>query len=405
MSREVRRDNRRRILRTGESQNKEGRYVYKYINSLGEQKFIYSWKLVPTDRVPKGKRDDISLREKIAEVQRDLSDGIDTAGKKMTVCQLYEKKNNLRKNIRRNTVKGRQQFMNVLKKDPFGSMSIDSVKQSDAKEWAIRMSENGIAYNSIKNYMRSLRASFYMAIQDDYVRKNPFDFVLSDILDDTRKEKTALSLEQEEALLTFAKSDRTYKKYYDELVILLETGLRISEFCGLDLNVAVDMKNKSILVEHQLLKDTETGYYIEKPKTKSGIREIPMTDKAYDAFQRLIKSRKKTEPIVIDGYSNFLMLNGKGLPQVASSYNMVLKGLVKKYNKTHDDELPEISPHSLRHTFCTKMANKGMTPNTLQYIMGHSDISMTLNYYAAHLVLQKLKWKGYVRCSKYGTYY
>lgn len=375
MSREVRRDNRRRILRTGESQNKEGRYVYKYINSLGEQKFIYSWKLVPTDRVPKGKRDDISLREKIAEVQRDLSDGIDTAGKKMTVCQLYEKKNNLRKNIRRNTVKGRQQFMNVLKKDPFGSMSIDSVKQSDAKEWAIRMSENGIAYNSIKNYMRSLRASFYMAIQDDYVRKNPFDFVLSDILDDTRKEKTALSLEQEEALLTFAKSDRTYKKYYDELVILLETGLRISEFCGLDLNVAVDMKNKSILVEHQLLKDTETGYYIEKPKTKSGIREIPMTDKAYDAFQRLIKSRKKTEPIVIDGYSNFLMLNGKGLPQVASSYNMVLKGLVKKYNKTHDDELPEISPHSLRHTFCTKMANKGMTPNTLQYIMGHSDIS------------------------------
>lgn len=382
MSREVRRDNRRRILRTGESQNKEGRYVYKYINSLGEQKFIYSWKLVPTDRVPKGKRDDISLREKIAEVQRDLSDGIDTAGKKMTVCQLYEKKNNLRKNIRRNTVKGRQQFMNVLKKDPFGSMSIDSVKQSDAKEWAIRMSENGIAYNSIKNYMRSLRASFYMAIQDDYVRKNPFDFVLSDILDDTRKEKTALSLEQEEALLTFAKSDRTYKKYYDELVILLETGLRISEFCGLDLNVAVDMKNKSILVEHQLLKDTETGYYIEKPKTKSGIREIPMTDKAYDAFQRLIKSRKKTEPIAIDGYSNFLMLNGKGLPQVASSYNMVLKGLVKKYNKTHDDELPEISPHSLRHTFCTKMANKGMTPNTLQYIMGHSDISMTLNYYA-----------------------
>lgn len=382
MSREVRRDNRRRILRTGESQNKEGRYVYKYINSLGEQKFIYSWKLVPTDRVPKGKRDDISLREKITEVQRDLSDGIDTAGKKMTVCQLYEKKNNLRKNIRRNTVKGRQQFMNVLKKDPFGSMSIDSVKQSDAKEWAIRMSENGIAYNSIKNYMRSLRASFYMAIQDDYVRKNPFDFVLSDILDDTRKEKTALSLEQEEALLTFAKSDRTYKKYYDELVILLETGLRISEFCGLDLNVAVDMKNKSILVEHQLLKDTETGYYIEKPKTKSGIREIPMTDKAYDAFQRLIKSRKKTEPIVIDGYSNFLMLNGKGLPQVASSYNMVLKGLVKKYNKTHDDELPEISPHSLRHTFCTKMANKGMTPNTLQYIMGHSDISMTLNYYA-----------------------
>ena len=67
---------------------------------------------------------------------------------------------------------------------------------------------------------------------------------------------------------------------------------------------------------------------------------------------------------------------------VAGNYVSMLRGLVKKYNKTHKDQLPNITPHSFRHTYCTNMANKGMNPNTLQYIMGHSNITMTLGYYA-----------------------
>lgn len=382
MAKEVRRDNKGRILRTGESQRADGRYLYKCTNALGEPVSLYSWKLVPTDKIPKGKRKDISLREKIEQLQKDLNDGIDPTGKKITVCQLYDKKNSLRKNVKRNTVKGRKQFMNLLKKDPLGSMTIDTVKLSDAKEWAIRMSENGVAYSSIRNYKRSLKASFYLAIQDDYIRKNPFDFKLSDVLDDDTEEKVVLTPEQEASLLSFMQSDKTYRKYYDEVVILLETGLRISEFCGLDLNVAVDMRNRSILVEHQLLKDKEIGYYISTPKTKNGCRQVPMSKKAYEAFKRVIKNREKGISFTVDGYSRFLFLNQKGLPRVATNYDGMLRGLVKKYNKTHDEPLPHITPHTFRHTFCTNMANKGMNPNTLQYIMGHANITMTLNYYA-----------------------
>ena len=359
MAKEVRRDNKGRILRTGESQRADGRYLYKCTNALGESVSLYSWKLVPTDKIPKGKRKDISLREKIEQLQKDLNDGIDPTGKKITVCQLYDKKNSLRKNVKHNTV-----------------------KLSDAKEWAIRMSENGVAYSSIRNYKRSLKASFYLAIQDDYIRKNPFDFKLSDVLDDDTEEKVVLTPEQEASLLSFMQSDKTYRKYYDEVVILLETGLRISEFCGLDLNVAVDMRNRSILVEHQLLKDKEIGYYISTPKTKNGSRQVPMSKKAYEAFKRVIKNREKGVPLVIDGYSRFLFLNQKGQPRVAVNYDGMLRGLVKKYNKTHDEPLPHITPHTFRHTFCTNMANKGMNPNTLQYIMGHANITMTLNYYA-----------------------
>ena len=149
---EKRKDNKGRILKTGESQRKDGRYAYKYIDALGEPQFVYSWKLTARDRIPAGKRDDISLREKIQAIQKDLNDGIDTIGKKMTVCQLYAKQNKQRVNVKHNTVKGRNYLMAVLKKDPLGSRSIDSVKQSDAKEWAIRMKENGYSYKTINNY-------------------------------------------------------------------------------------------------------------------------------------------------------------------------------------------------------------------------------------------------------------
>ena len=87
---EKRRDNKGRILKTGESQRKDGRYLYKYIDSFGEPQFVYSWKLVATDRVPAGKRDCISLREKIAELQKDIHDGIDVVGKKMTLCSFTQ---------------------------------------------------------------------------------------------------------------------------------------------------------------------------------------------------------------------------------------------------------------------------------------------------------------------------
>ncbi|WP_233512192.1 integrase DNA-binding domain-containing protein, partial [Absiella sp. AM09-50] len=216
MSNVKRKDSKNRNLRNGESQRKDGRYVYKYTDIYGKPQFIYSWKLVPTDKTPAGKRDDISLREKEAQIKKDLNDGIDTAGGKMTVCQLYEKKNSQRKSIKRATEKGRQYLMNALKNDPLGMRAIDTVKQSDAKEWAIRMSEKGYAYKTIDNYKRSLKASFYMAIQDDCIRKNPFEFKLSDVLEDDTEQKVILTPEQEERLLAFMETDKIYSKYYDE---------------------------------------------------------------------------------------------------------------------------------------------------------------------------------------------
>jgi len=386
---EKRRDNKGRILKTGESQRKDGRYLYKYIDAFGKPQSVYSWKLVPTDRVPKGKRDCVSLREKEQEIHRDLQDGIDTIGKKMTLCQLYAKQNASRSNVKESTKTGRKNLMEILKNDKLGARSIDTIKPSDAKEWALRMKENGYAYKTINNHKRSLKASFYLAIQDDYVRKNPFDFALNTVIEDDTTPREALTEEQEEKLLSFVKSDRTYCKYLDAIVLLLKTGLRISEFCGLTVS-DLDFENRIINVDHQLLRNKEVGYYIETPKTKSGVRQVPMSDEACQIFQKVLKERGKAETIVIDGYSDFVFLNQKGYPMTGAYYTSTLGNLIKKYNKNHEDKLPNITPHILRHTFCTRLANKNMNPKSLQYIMGHSNISITLNLYA-HASLDGLK--------------
>ena len=378
---EKRRDNRNRILRTGESQRKDGRYAYKYIDTFGNPQFVYAWKLVPTDKTPAGKREDISLREKEKEIQKDLDDGIDTLGKKMTVCQLYAKQIRHRANVRHGTKQGRKQLMRILEEDSLGACSIESVKLSDAKEWALRMKDKGYSFKTINNHKRSLKAAFYTAIQDDCIRKNPFDFQLNTVLEDNTEPKVPLSPTQEASFLSFVQSDKVYQKYYDEIIILLGTGLRISELCGLT-ESDIDFEHKLINVDHQLLKVSGVGYHVETPKTKSGIRKVPMSDETEKAFKRVLKRKQKPMIKEIDGYRHFLFLLENGYPTHNATYKTLLLRMIKKYNKTHDVPLPHITPHTLRHTFCTRLAQKNMNPKNLQYIMGHSNITITLNLYA-----------------------
>lgn len=88
-------------------------------------------------------------------------------------------------------------------------------------------------------------------------------------------------------------------------------------------------------VDHQLLRDSELGYYVDAPKTKNGVRQIPMSEKVYQALKRAVKNRGKAAPVNIGGYTNFLFLNQSGLPKTAFCYESMFQGLVRKYNKHH----------------------------------------------------------------------
>lgn len=168
---EKRRDSRNRVLRTGESQRKDGRYLYKYVDADGKPQSVYSWKLVATDKVPAGKRDCIALRDKEQEIQKSLADGISMANGKLTVSELYTRFTTLRGNVKRSTKGSRQYTAKLIAEDLLGAKLISGVKPSDAQEWALRMQGKGLSYRVINNTRRSLKAAFQMAVSDGWLRK------------------------------------------------------------------------------------------------------------------------------------------------------------------------------------------------------------------------------------------
>lgn len=348
---EKRRDKKGRILRNGECQRENGLYQYDYIDINGKAKCLYSWKLEPTDPLPQGKRKCKSLREKEREVQRDIDDNIIPRGGNLTVLQLVNKYILQKTGVRESTRVGYKTVVNILKKEEFGARRIDKIKTSDAKEWLIKMQQvDKRGYSSIHTIRGVVRPAFRMAVEDDLLRKNPFDFALATVIVNDSVTREAITHDQKRKFLNFVKTDGHFSKYYDAIYILFFTGLRISEFCGLTLK-DIDLKNKTINIERQLHRTHDMKYLIEPPKTESGTRIIPIQDEVCECFRRIINGRKKpkTEPKVADAngktYKGFLYLDKNDMPMVALHWEKYFQHICEKYNKIYKEEMPKVTPH------------------------------------------------------------
>ena len=374
-----RRDDKGRVLQQGEWQEPSGRYRYKYTDSLGKRKILYSWRLTEADKMPEGKRADLSLREKERKVQSLQMQGI--TGSNITVLELVERYLSLKTGVKHNTLANYKFVVNVLKKEEFAYKKVDDVKLSDAKIFLIKLQRDGRGYSSIHSIRGVVRPAFQMAVDDDLLRKNPFEFQLATVIVNDSVTREAISRDQERKYLEFVKQDKHFSRYYEGIFILFNTGLRISEFVGLTTK-NIDFKHHKIIVDHQLIRSSKMQYMIEEPKTESGVREIPMSEEVEAAFRAIIAKRvkPKVEPM-IDGYSGFLYLDKNNMPMVALHWEKYFQHILQKYNSIYKVQMPKVTPHVCRHTFCSKMAKSGMNPKSLQYIMGHSDISVTLNTY------------------------
>ena len=377
-----RRDNKNRKLWTGESQDKDGRYVYKYTDAFGKRKALYSWRLTEADATPKGKRKDLSLREKEKLLQKEVSDGIVPDGGNMTVLELVKRYVSQKRGVRHNTEANYKFVINIIAKEPFGQKRIDKVKLSDAKAWLIKLQDDGRGYSSIHTIRGVVRPAFQMALDDDLIRRNPFEFQLSTVVVNDSVTREAITRKQERQFLDFIKNDKHFCRYYDGIYILFHTGLRISEFVGLTIS-DIDFENRRINVDHQLQRKRNMEYIIEETKTDAGVRQIPMTDDVYDCFQRIIANRNKpkVEPM-IDGKIGFLYLDKNEMPMVALHWEKYFQHIREKYNSIYKVQMPIITPHSLRHTFCTRLCERETNLKVIQSIMGHKDIQTTMDIYA-----------------------
>ncbi len=385
----IRRDDKGRILNTGESQ-KNGRYVYKYKDYTGKMRYVYSNRLNPSDRPPKGKPLDLSLREKIKKIEKDQLDGI-IGGGNLTVYELVERYVATRTSVRQSTKQGYKTVLNFLKNEPFAQNKIDKIRVSDVKIWFIKLQQkDGKSYSTIHTLRGVLRPAFNMAVEDDMIRKNPFQFPLMDVVINDSKTREALSSKEEKEFLRFVQQDPHYCRYYEGFYILLNTGLRISEFCGLT-RKDVDYKNECIHVRGQLVRYSDMIYRYEPTKTAAGKRDVPMSPEVAQCFKTIWKNRKKPEiENLIDGKSGFFYYDQLGKPMLALHWEHYCNRIVTKYNETYKAQLPRITPHVLRHTYCSKMARKGMNPKNLQYIMGHSEIAVTMDIYT-HMGYEEAK--------------
>lgn len=375
-----RKDSKGRILRDRESQTPDGRYRYSY-DENGKKKSFYSWKLEKNDRLPAGKRECVSLREQEKELQLKNLQGVNP--EKMTVLELVERYLAIKDlSVKKTTKAGHQTVLNVLKKEKFAQMEISKVKVSDAKLFLIKLQqEDGKSYSTIHTIRGVLRPAFQMALEDDLILRNPFEFQVSLVLVNDSVIREAITLDQMRKFLNFVKEDKHFSRYYEAFYILFHTGMRISEFCGLTVK-DIDMKERKINIDHQLMRWSDMRYGIESTKTNAGTRQIPMMPEVYECFKIILEQRKKykVEP-VIDGYSGFLFLDKNKMPLVALHWEKYFQHAVEKYNSIYKVQLPKITPHVCRHTYCSNQARAGMNPKTLQYLMGHSDIGVTLNTY------------------------
>ncbi len=378
-----RKDTKGRVLKNGEYQEENGRYVFKYYVD-GKRYVIRSWKLVKSDKVPDGKRDGLCLRDMEKNIQFKLNEYVKFEGANLTVFELVEKYDAQKLGIRKNTMVGHTTVRRYLEKDPFGKKKIETVRIIDAKQFMIQLKEEGKSYSTLCSYRGVIRPAFRMAVDDELISRNPFDFPISDIMMNNAVKRDALTNDEQKRFLKFVKEDSHFSKFYEGFYILIHTGMRISEFCGLTYK-DVDFKRMTITISKQLQYHGANNYWIEKCKTKSGLRTIPISKNDIElmrCFKTLCsQARMRKNQPEVDGVKGFLYLSEAGKPLVAFQWAKKFEYAVLHHNRIYKKELPKITPHICRHTYCSNMIKAGVNPKVVQYLMGHSSSEITLNIY------------------------
>lgn len=404
-----RKDSKGRKLNTGESQRTDGIYAYRYINAqTGNREAVYS-------------KDLKELRRKEKEVNADIDDHILTGPsvKDVTLNSLWEVYL-YTKVLDDGTKANYISLWNAHIRDTIGQLRITDVRTSTIKMLYAKMDKEKYACSTLQSIHNLLNPLLELAVNDDYIRKNPARSITIGDYGKKTKFKTAISPIQQKQLLEFMQQSKMFSKHIPMMTIMLETSLRCGELIGLTYN-DVDLKKKELYVTHQLTyRNYQDGegckFRIKKTKTDAGKRTIPLTDAACDAF-RTIKLQNfqlgKICSVTIDGYTDFIFVTKHGRPMMPNGVNNALYNVVKYYNeyelkkaskeKREPVLIHQFSSHVMRHTGCTNMARSGVNIKAAQYIMGHAKSDVTLDVYNhlnnafdAKLEIKKLEKNGTV---------
>lgn len=399
---ERRKDVKGRNLRDGEDQRPDGRYRFRYIDRNGNRQAVYSWRLVPTDKAPAGKRDGLSLREKKKEIQNDIRDGID--GKKaarITLDDMFKAYMSGKRELKQSTRTNYNYMYKNYISNAIGKRKIATIRYSDIKAFYNSLiTEKGFKPNSMEIVNTILHPVFTMAMRDGYIRNNPTDGIMSEIKkghDWEKPKRHALTLEEQSAFIEYIARSEVYSHWLPLFTVFLGTGCRVGELIGLRWQDC-DFENRTISINHNLIyRQQDNGkceMHITTPKTSSGVRVVPMLDEVRQALlqERRQQFRKGGCKAEIDGYTGFIFTNRNGYIHNPQTINRALERIRTAYNEQETEQanqehrepliIRHFSVHNLRHTFCTRFCENETNIKVIQEIMGHSDIGTTMNVYA-----------------------
>lgn len=391
-------DKKGRKLNQGERQRKDGRYEYRYKDSLGKTKSVYSWRLKDTDATPEGKPRERALREMEVQIAKDKMEGI--AQTDITLNAYFdiflEAKQELREsswvNIKVNYTR---YFRESIGCHPLTSINYTMVK----KHYLSIIDEHALTINSMRVVNNVLHQLFESAIKDGLVRNNPTNGILKELRKKIPSSSSHVPLTREEqtVFLGFVKGSPRYRRWYPLFLFLLSTGCRIGEAAGLRWEDC-DFEKNEIHIERTLYygrrKAGSYGVVVNSPKTKTSQRTIPMMSVLKTVLlqeQGRVYYKQNGELLDIKD-PGLVFHNMRGTSLSSNSVDAVIHHICAAYNRQETavalDEgrepilLPDFTAHALRHTFCTRYSENESNLRVIMEIMGHSDITTTMNIYS-----------------------
>ena len=390
MAREKRKDKKGYLLRTGECQRKDGRYSYSYTDRWKERHIVYANSLV-------------ELREKEKQIRMDIDSGLDpNAAKRLTVNDMFDRFISRKYDIKP-TTRAKYYFdYNHYVRDGFGKQKIGDVHYSDVKKFYYELLEvRKIKPGTVDGVNTVLHQTFKVAVRDEVLRGNPTDGVMAEIKRSDLWEvpkRHALTLPEQRKFMAYISESHIFKGWVPLMTVLLGTGMRIGEALGLRWE-DIDLEKRLITVDHNFVeyKDKELDkvvYRIQSTKTRAGVRTIPMIDEVYEAFIMEYEFQQCTGfcEEEIDGYSGFIFATTEGKLMKRAAVNNAIHRIVEVHNEEEIKKakaekrepflIPQFTAHQLRHTFCTRFCENESNLKVIQAIMGHADITTTMDIYA-----------------------
>lgn len=293
-----------------------------------------------------------------------------------------------RKTVRPNTVRNyRERYYRNIQK-VIGKKLLTEVKPIHCQNIFTKMAEEGYRTSTLYQTRITLYNMLEFARENDVILNNPCKRSVKSNMGKPSQKKKALTVETQKRFLQQVKG----QSYENQFRFILQTGLRTGELVGLKWE-DVNFENKTLKIERSMEYRYSVGEWrVGEPKSKSGYRTIPLTDEAIRILMAQKKKNMKIKEISIE-WVDYIFLSRKGEPVKNSTYDTALFKICEKA------EIDKFSMHVLRHTFATRCIEGGMIPKTLQKILGHSNIGITMNLYVDITEEQKQKEIDIVACA------